>query len=362
MLQVGFTGLVNKRWGVKYESYLPIRYQKLTCKFKINILLLSISFLINFLISFNWAQPAYVSCFAAPPDTIPFQIKLDLEDEFAEDDFALIDSLFEEESAEFNHYTVVPLGIFDTTVLNPYKVNLRLKKDTTNLKLFHNHDCDYAHPTCGNVTSDFGPRRKRFHYGIDLDLESGDGVLSAFEGIVRIVKYSPTYGYYVVMMHNNGLETLYAHLSKTHVKTGDYLQAGDLVGLGGNTGRSRGSHLHFEVRFQGQQINPRSIISFENYSCISPELSISSENFKHLDRVAASKSAYKAKGKSSAYKKGSKGKKGKKKTTGKSYQIRKGDTLSSIAKRNNTTVSKLAKANGISPKSKIKAGQKIKLK
>lgn len=318
--------------------------------------MLSISFLINFLISFNWAQPAYVSGFSAPPDTIPFHLRHDFEEEFAEDDFAIIDSLFEGETTEFNNYAVVPFGIYDTLVLNPYKVNLRFKKDTTKLRLFHNLDCDYAHPTCGVVTSDFGPRRKRFHYGIDLDLESGDGVVSAFEGIVRIVKYSPSYGYYVVMMHNNGLETLYAHLSKTHVKTGDYLQAGDLVGLGGNTGRSRGSHLHFEVRFQGQQINPRSIISFENYTCISPDLTISSENFKHLDRVIATKS------KSGAHAKKGAGKKSKAGSKSKIYQIKKGDTLSSIAKRNNTTVSKLAKANGISPKSKIKAGQKIKLK
>ena len=326
--------------------------------------MLSISFLINFLISFNWAQPAYVSGLYAPPDTIPFRFHQDLDVEFVEDDFATIDSLFEEEAVEFNNYAVVPFGIYDTLVLNPYKINLRLKKDTTNLKLFHNHDCDYVHPICGSVTSDFGPRKKRFHYGIDLDLESGDGVLSAFEGIVRIVKYSPTYGYYVVMMHNNGLETLYAHLSRTNVKPGDYLQAGDLVGLGGNTGRSRGSHLHFEIRFQGQQINPRSVISFENYSCISPELAISSDNFKHLDRIALAKSSQKAKSKSKASAK--KGGKGKKKASNKSrsgqYQIKKGDSLSTIAKRNNTTVSKLAKANGISPKSKIKAGQKIKLK
>lgn len=320
-------------------------------------LLLPISLIINFLISFNWSQPTYVSKLnIAPPDTIPFQIQLPVEEE---DDFAFIDSLFESEEA-FEDYVVMPLGIFDTLNLNPYRINLRLKKDTTRLKLFHEVHCDYAHPTCGIVTSDFGPRRKRFHYGIDIDLESGDGVLCAFEGVARIVKYSPSYGYYVVVMHNNGLETLYAHLSKTTVKVGDYLQAGDLVGLGGNTGRSRGSHLHFEVRFQGQPINPRSIISFEDYVCVKPDLDITSDNFNYLGQVV-----YKKKTKSSkhvAHHSKKKKSKGKSISKGKNHTVKKGESLYSIAKRNKMTVNQLAKKNGISPKSKLKAGQKIKVK
>ena len=115
---------------------------------------------------------------------------------------------------------------WSTTKVHPYKVDLSKMTDTIPLVLSHN-DCDYAHSVCGKINSEFGYRRSRFHYGIDVDLNTGDAVLASFEGMVRIAKYDPTYGKVVVIRHQNGLETLYAHLSKFEIKVGDYVQAGE---------------------------------------------------------------------------------------------------------------------------------------
>ena len=115
------------------------------------------------------------------------------------------------------------------------------------------------------ITSKFGPRRRRMHKGIDLKVLKGDTIRAAFNGKVRIKAFERRgYGYYVVLRHPNGLETIYGHLSKILVEENQIVRAGETIGLGGNTGRSTGSHLHFETRFLGQAINPAEIIDFEN--------------------------------------------------------------------------------------------------
>jgi murein DD-endopeptidase MepM/ murein hydrolase activator NlpD len=124
--------------------------------------------------------------------------------------------------------------------------------------------CDFHSPVPGAVTSGFGRRWRRMHYGIDLDLNTGDTVVAAFEGMVRYAGYNSSYGNLVVLRHSNGLETYYAHLDYLGVKPGDYLQAGTWLGLGGNTGRSFGSHLHFEVRYLGLPMDPSLVIDFES--------------------------------------------------------------------------------------------------
>jgi murein DD-endopeptidase MepM/ murein hydrolase activator NlpD len=229
-------------------------------------------------------------------------------------------------------------GIWDTISVNPYKIDLTKKEDTTEIILNDHYQCDYQHPFCGNITSHFGPRgRYRYHYGIDIDLETGDTVKCAFEGTVRISRRSSTFGNVVVVRHKNGLETIYAHLSKLSVKIGDHVEAGDLLGLGGNTGRSRGSHLHFEVRYKGMAINPENIISFENGNLIVDKYLVDKHSFNYV------KDYTKYKGKSHY------------------YQVKKGDTLGKIAQRNRTTISKLCKLNNISKKTILRPGRKLRL-
>jgi hypothetical protein len=278
-----------------------------------------------------------------PPDTVPPTFN-ELE-ELLEEDSVLVEGiepfeLIEDESACAILNCDLYKAIWDTTRINPYGMDLRLKKDTTKLQLIHNSVCDYAHPACGDITSEFGFRKYRYHYGIDINLETGDAVLAAFEGTVRVARFSPTYGYYVIIRHVNGLETLYAHLSQLSVAAGEYLQAGEVVGLGGNTGHSRGSHLHFEVRFLGQQLNPRDVINFEDYACLSREVMISSKNFDYLHVAAKHKAELSAR---------------------KYHKVRKGDSLSKIAKRYRTSVSKLCKLNKMSKRTKLKPGRRIRV-
>lgn len=126
----------------------------------------------------------------------------------------------------------------------------------------------YVAPVKGKLVSAFGyrPRFGRMHRGVDLDLNVGDTVVAAFDGRVRIAKYEGRgYGYYIVLRHDNGLETVYGHLSRFIAKPDQYVKAGQPIALGGNTGRSTGPHLHFETRFMGIALNPATIIDFENY-------------------------------------------------------------------------------------------------
>ena len=126
---------------------------------------------------------------------------------------------------------------------------------------------NYSMPTTSRIiTSKFGYRAsfKRQHKGLDIKVYIGDTIYAAFDGQVRVVKTDPNgYGKYIVLRHKNGLETIYGHLSKQLVYTNEFIYSGQPIGLGGNTGRSTGSHLHFEIRFLGVPINPELIYDFE---------------------------------------------------------------------------------------------------
>ena len=115
------------------------------------------------------------------------------------------------------------------------------------------------------ITSNFGRRWGRWHKGLDIKVYIGDTIRAAFSGKVRIVDYEASgYGKYIVIRHNNGLETIYGHLSKQIVTENQYVRAGQPIGLGGNTGRSTGSHLHFETRLCGVALNPALMFDFPN--------------------------------------------------------------------------------------------------
>lgn len=171
---------------------------------------------------------------------------------------------------------------WDTASVHSAKFDALLFSDTVVVPLYDPAHCTYTHPFNGQPTSHFGFRRYRYHFGIDINLETGDSVKCAFDGKVRIAQYSKSYGYLVVVRHDNGLETYYAHLSKLLVKPGQEVEAGNLLGLGGNTGHSHGSHLHFEVRFRGQPIDPNMIIDFRAQRLRTDTLYLTQSHFKYL--------------------------------------------------------------------------------
>lgn len=151
---------------------------------------------------------------------------------------------------------------------------------------------EYVMPVPGYVTSNYGyrPRFKRTHKGIDLKLQMNDTVVAAFEGKVRIVSYEAKgYGNYVVIRHPNGLETVYGHLNRHLVKEDQVVRAGDPIGLGGNTGRSTGPHLHFETRFMGYPINPAAIFDFANQTTHTDQYTFSKKTYTQARNYAPEK-------------------------------------------------------------------------
>ena len=190
------------------------------------------------------------------------------------------------------------------------------------------------------ITSPFGPRWRRMHNGLDLKVNIGDTIVTAFDGKVRIVKYERRgYGKYVVIRHDNGLETVYGHLSKQLVEENQLVKAGEVIGLGGNTGRSTGSHLHFETRFLGIAINP--IYMFD---------------FPKQDIVADTYTFRKTKGVKRAGSHDTQAADG----TIRYHKVKSGDTLSRIAKLRGVSVSTLCKLNRIKPTTTLRIGQVLR--
>lgn len=143
---------------------------------------------------------------------------------------------------------------------------------------------EFCMPTMGYVTSPYGyrPRFRRMHKGIDLKVQIGDTIRAAFSGYVRLTNFERRgYGNYVILSHNDGFETIYGHLSKFLVKSGQYVKAGTPIALGGNTGRSTGPHLHFETRFMGYAINPAAIFDFENKTTHTDTYTFNKSTFKN---------------------------------------------------------------------------------
>ncbi len=191
------------------------------------------------------------------------------------------------------------------------------------------------------ITSKFGPRRRRMHNGIDVKVYIGDTIRAAFGGKVRMVKYERRgYGKYVVIRHENGLETIYGHLSKQLVNEDQYVEAGEVIGLGGNTGRSTGSHLHFETRFLGQAINPALLFDFEKQDIVADSYLF--QKGKNRYRRANSSSVIASNGDIQYYK------------------VRKGDSLSRIAKKTGTSIDALCKLNKISRRTTLRIGQVLR--
>ena len=205
----------------------------------------------------------------------------------------------------------------------------------------------YHMPIIGRVTSRYGyrPRFRRMHYGIDLGLSVGDTVRAAFSGKVRLTKYERGgYGFYVILRHDNGMETVYGHLSRFLVKPDQRIEAGQPIALGGSTGHSTGPHLHFETRFMGIAINPEAIFDFENKTT-------------HTDTYTFNKNSY---SKSRNY--APKSRKSSSRSYGSTHKVRQGETLGGIAARYGTTVAKLQRLNGLGKSTNIRAGKSIRVR
>ena len=229
----------------------------------------------------------------------------------------------------------------------------------------------FAMPTDSRVlTSNFGARWGRQHKGLDIKVYIGDTIRAAFSGKVRVVRNEGDhtgYGKFVVIRHYNGLETIYGHMSKWLVKPDQEVRAGDPIGLGGSTGRSTGSHLHFETRLCGVALNPALMFDFRNqdvtgdfYTFRRSTYSRESAQANRLRGVSGS-SASSADDQLFTQNTGKKAS-NKRNTaaTTRFHKVQKGETLYSIARKRNTSVNAICKLNGIGKNSKLKAGQILK--
>ena len=216
--------------------------------------------------------------------------------------------------------------------VNPYdKLFDQLKEDV------HISMAGFKLPHPGYVTSPYGMRRYRMHKGTDIKVQIGDSIHSAWDGQVRIVGWDPHgYGYYVVVRHTNGLETIYGHLSSPLVDEYQMVDAGEVIGLGGNTGRSTGCHLHFEIRYLGEAMNPADFINFSTGELKNKEEYVI--GIKAMKQKKAEQAAMQY------------------------YKVKSGDTLSGIAKKYGTTVKKLCQLNNIKETKILQIGQKLRVK
>ena len=245
---------------------------------------------------------------------------------------------------------------WDTTVSNPYKLEQANLPYSWSIWLVDSLD-QYKCPFQGEVhpRGKFGLRRGRRHQGVDIPLKTGDPIYAAFTGKVRMSKYLGGYGNVVVIRHENGIETFHGHLSKRMVAEGDWVNAGDVIGLGGSTGRSTGPHLHFETRYQGFAFDPQWLIDFKTgdlrhrlfvlkkkyfspYSNYEQDFEDEWKNEEDDKREEAERAAMRW------------------------HTIKSGDTLGRIAINNGTTVSAICKLNGITPKTVLKIGRRIRVR
>ncbi len=250
-------------------------------------------------------------------------------------------------------------SIWDTHTVNPYRVDGRSYRDSLRLSLTDPTRQRYAKmPLLTTpITSGFAFRGYRWHYGMDLDLETGDSVKTVFDGVVRIQAWDGGgYGNYILVRHYNGLETIYGHLSKALVPVGTFVKAGQLIGYGGSTGRSTGSHLHFEVRYQGNPINPTLMYDFPGYKLRKDNFTITSQLFNYYSR-ALTRSRTSSSSRSSG---GSRSGAPSRARQTVSHKVRSGDTLSEVAEKYGVRVSTLKKLNpGVRT---LQPGKKLRIK
>ena len=183
------------------------------------------------------------------------------------------------EAVPIDNAYLVPLWYndFPANRINPHgRTAVAILPDEINLLLIRDSS-EFCFPVRSRKTSNYGWRWNRGHHGVDIGLHTGDPVMAAFSGTVRVAGRMGGYGNCVLVRHANGLETLYGHLSKINVKPKQVVTAGEVIGLGGSTGNSTGPHLHFECRFMYQTFDPEWILDFDNFTLRTRRL--------HLDKT-----------------------------------------------------------------------------
>ncbi len=255
-------------------------------------------------------------------------------------------------------------------VTNPYRVSLESMPEKVTLWIVDTLD-SYCCPNKTTHSSPFGYRHGRRHQGIDLPYPTGTPVYATFDGKVRVSDWVGGYGNLVVIRHPNGLETFYGHCSERKVKTGDWVHAGDIIALGGSTGRSSGPHLHFETRYKGFAFDPMWLIDFSTGTLRHRLFTLRKRYFDggsrytqqeddedviaegdEKDRIEAEN---KAREEAIARQKAAQ-------AAMQYYVIKSGDTLSKIAARHHTTVSALCRLNGMTINTKLQIGKRIRVK
>lgn len=220
------------------------------------------------------------------------------------------------------------------------------------------------------VTSNFGPRWGRTHKGIDIKVYIGDTIRAAFPGKVRMVKYEAAgYGKYVVIRHQNGLETIYGHMSNWLVKEDEVVKAGQPIGLGGNTGRSTGSHLHFETRLCGVALNPALMFDFRNQDVVDDYYMFRKDRYES-ESIAANQlrgkvgngsyTAAEVRGEKTQANNAKKERIENKNSEIRYHKVAAGETLYSIAKRRKVTVDDLCRLNHLTRDIKVRPGQLLR--
>ncbi|MES2730093.1 MAG: M23 family metallopeptidase [Bacteroidota bacterium] len=232
-------------------------------------------------------------------------------------------------------------SIWDSRSVNPYRIDATQFRDTIPIRLYDDQHGWSLPLNRGVINSNFGYRGYRWHYGTDLDLDTGDTVKAAFDGIVRIAKWDGGgYGNYLLIRHYNGLETIYGHLTKSLVEVGQLVKAGQLIGWGGSTGRSSGPHLHYEVRYQGAAINPTLIYDFPHNVLLANSFLLTSEYFEYLKPSKKYPRVRKV-----VY-----------------HKVRSGDNLGAIARKYGVSTSALRRLNHLGRRSSIRKGQRLRIK
>jgi murein DD-endopeptidase MepM/ murein hydrolase activator NlpD len=223
---------------------------------------------------------------------------------------------------------------WDTLKIFAYRdIELKDLPTEMELKLVESLD-EYHCPVMGRIVSKYGPRGRRNHNGIDLGLKNGEPIYATFPGRVRYSTYNTGgFGNLIILRHPNGLETYYAHLSRMNVRVGDWVAAGEVIGYGGNTGRSTGPHLHFETRLLGKALNPAWFFDFPNQDVTGDTYLYTKPKKKVYD--PSDPDTY--------------------------YKVRSGDSLSRIAARKGVSVKQLCKLNGITTQTTLRVGQILRL-